>query len=174
MTARLSSFRTDDSAVSPVIGTLLMVSITVILAAVIGSFVLGLGAQFDGTPPRALISIQDVNASQHELTFHHEGRDHLVADQTTIKVLGPTGGDEFTIRSDSPAQFGTGDRFVLNTNRNASGSGSRFIPSGDWGSGTWEMDLTGTPFTFSSGNSLRVMFVDEPSGQIVVDRAISA
>ncbi|MFC6795396.1 type IV pilin [Halobaculum halobium] len=31
----------DDRAVSPVIGVILMVAITVILAAVIGSFVLG-------------------------------------------------------------------------------------------------------------------------------------
>ncbi|XGI82879.1 type IV pilin [Halorutilales archaeon Cl-col2-1] len=36
--------RTDD-AVSPVIGVILMVAITVILAAVIGTFVLGLGGQ---------------------------------------------------------------------------------------------------------------------------------
>ena len=33
----------DDDAVSPVIGVILMVAITVILAAVIGTFVLGLG-----------------------------------------------------------------------------------------------------------------------------------
>jgi len=35
----------DDDAVSPVIGVILMVAITVILAAVIASFVLGLGDQ---------------------------------------------------------------------------------------------------------------------------------
>ncbi|MDX1747991.1 MAG: type IV pilin N-terminal domain-containing protein, partial [Halobacteriales archaeon] len=34
---------TDDDAVSPVIGVILMVAITVILAAVIGAFVLGIG-----------------------------------------------------------------------------------------------------------------------------------
>ncbi|MFB6224001.1 MAG: type IV pilin, partial [Haloarcula sp.] len=33
-----------DDAVSPVIGVVLMVAITVILAAVIGSFVVGLGS----------------------------------------------------------------------------------------------------------------------------------
>ena len=36
-------FKSDDRAVSPVIGVILMVAITVILAAVIGTFVLGLG-----------------------------------------------------------------------------------------------------------------------------------
>jgi flagellin-like protein len=36
--------RSDDHAVSPVIGVILMVAITVILAAVIGTFVLGIGS----------------------------------------------------------------------------------------------------------------------------------
>jgi len=43
----------DDRAVSPVIGVILMVAITVILAAVIGSFVLGLGDQLQETNPQA-------------------------------------------------------------------------------------------------------------------------
>jgi len=37
----------DSRAVSPVIGVILMVAITVILAAVIGTFVLGLGESVD-------------------------------------------------------------------------------------------------------------------------------
>ena len=40
----------DDDAVSPVIGVILMVAITVILAAVIASFVLGLGDSQQQTP----------------------------------------------------------------------------------------------------------------------------
>ena len=40
---RLRELFADDDAVSPVIGVILMVAITVILAAVIASFVLGLG-----------------------------------------------------------------------------------------------------------------------------------
>jgi len=43
----------DDRAVSPVIGVILMVAITVILAAVIGTFVLGLGDQIQNTTPQA-------------------------------------------------------------------------------------------------------------------------
>ncbi|RLM84008.1 type IV pilin [Halobellus sp. Atlit-38R] len=46
---------TDDSAVSPVIGVILMVAITVILAAVIGSFVLNLGNNVQQTSPQATI-----------------------------------------------------------------------------------------------------------------------
>lgn len=48
-------FAADDTerAVSPVIGVILMVAITVILAAVIGTFVLGLGDQVQETSPNA-------------------------------------------------------------------------------------------------------------------------
>ncbi|MFC6771826.1 type IV pilin [Halorubrum pallidum] len=46
----------DDRAVSPVIGVILMVAITVILAAVIGTFVLGLGDQLGDTAPQASFS----------------------------------------------------------------------------------------------------------------------
>ncbi|WP_238392211.1 type IV pilin [Halorussus amylolyticus] len=40
---KIKQLLSDDDAVSPVIGVILMVAITVILAAVIGTFVLGLG-----------------------------------------------------------------------------------------------------------------------------------
>jgi flagellin-like protein len=41
----------SDRAVSPVIGVILMVAITVILAAVIGTFVLNLGDQVGQSAP---------------------------------------------------------------------------------------------------------------------------
>lgn len=43
----------DDRGVSPVIGVILMVAITVILAAVIGTFVLGLGDSLGNSAPQA-------------------------------------------------------------------------------------------------------------------------
>ena len=50
---QLKQLLEDDDAVSPVIGVILMVAITVILAAVIGTFVLGLGEQVQDTSPNA-------------------------------------------------------------------------------------------------------------------------
>ncbi|WP_319799817.1 type IV pilin N-terminal domain-containing protein [Salarchaeum japonicum] len=49
----------DDRAVSPVIGVILMVAITVILAAVIGAFVLNLGNDIQNTAPQASIQVVD-------------------------------------------------------------------------------------------------------------------
>jgi flagellin-like protein len=60
--SRYASFVEDKSGVSPVIGVILMVAITVILAAVIGTFVLGLGDQVGNTQPSASLSLSDANS----------------------------------------------------------------------------------------------------------------
>jgi flagellin-like protein len=50
MKEKLKQFVAEKRAVSPVIGVVLMVAVVVILAAVIGAFVLGLGGNQDTTP----------------------------------------------------------------------------------------------------------------------------
>lgn len=75
----------DDDAVSPVIGVILMVAITVILAAVIGTFVLGLGSQVQTTAPNAQFSF-DFNdgATADSLTVVHEGGDGIEAGEVML------------------------------------------------------------------------------------------
>jgi len=53
---QLKKLLSEDDAVSPVIGVILMVAITVILAAVIASFVLGLGDTADEVQPTSSFS----------------------------------------------------------------------------------------------------------------------
>ena len=60
--------KSDDRAVSPVIGVILMVAITVILAAVIGTFVLGLGDQLGDTAPQATFTIDDNSSDTINIT----------------------------------------------------------------------------------------------------------
>ncbi|WP_267162973.1 type IV pilin N-terminal domain-containing protein [Halovenus salina] len=60
---QLKKLFNDDNAVSPVIGVILMVAITVILAAVIATFVLGLGEQVSDTAPQASFDF-DYNETQ--------------------------------------------------------------------------------------------------------------
>jgi flagellin-like protein len=80
----------DDRAVSPVIGVILMVAITVILAAVIGTFVLGLGDQVSQTTPQASFSFDyDRNAGANDtLTIAHNGGDTLDANEVNVTVSG--------------------------------------------------------------------------------------
>jgi flagellin-like protein len=69
----LKQFFTDDDAVSPVIGVILMVAITVILAAVIGTFVLGIG-QNQSTTPQATFNFE-YDESSYEVDIRHSGGD---------------------------------------------------------------------------------------------------
>lgn len=56
-TMKLRRLLHDDDAVSPVIGVILMVAITVTLAAVIVTFVRGLGEQVSETSPNASFTL---------------------------------------------------------------------------------------------------------------------
>jgi len=97
----------DERAVSPVIGVILMVAITVILAAVIGTFVLGLGDQLQGTAPQAQIGFDynpgnsdvDTNGDgttttsvpDDSLTITHESGNEIQGSALSVVVSGATG-----------------------------------------------------------------------------------
>jgi flagellin-like protein len=107
---QLKRLLTDDDAVSPVIGVILMVAITVILAAVIGTFVLGLGDQVQSTAPQASFNFDyaegdttndDWGASATGtgdglLTITHDGGDSIAAG--SLSAVGSS-------VSDDPAGF---------------------------------------------------------------------
>jgi flagellin-like protein len=78
----------DDDAVSPVIGVILMVAITVILAAVIATFVLGLGDSLSNTAPQASFSFDyDAGAAPgDELDVTHDGGESI--DPANLYVRG--------------------------------------------------------------------------------------
>ena len=86
----LKTFLDDDAAVSPVIGVILMVAITVILAAVIGTFVLGLGESVQ-TTPQVKMSF-DYNQTGTRLTITHDGGDAFEAEN--VRITG--GGNDAT------------------------------------------------------------------------------
>ena len=60
----------DESGVSPVIGVILMVAVTVIVASVIGSSALGLGESVSETPPQATFDVE-----QHDDSYTFEDDD---------------------------------------------------------------------------------------------------
>jgi len=100
---------TDDDAVSPVIGVILMVAITVILAAVIASFVLGLGNSTN-TTPAADFDFDYNNGTSDELTIAHETGDTIDGERVSLVIDGakntsaPGNSTEYTGNG-----FGSGD-----------------------------------------------------------------
>ena len=125
MKQTLRRLRNDDSAVSPVIGVILMVAITVILAAVIGTFVLGLGDSLEQAP-QSTINAGDASAGY--LTAANFSNDSGAAFD-----ISQDGGDPLTM-SDV--------EIVIN---NQTGSDTARLSQGDWNSSNMVVTLDGTP-----------------------------
>jgi flagellin-like protein len=113
---QIKNLLTEDEAVSPVIGVILMVAITVILAAVIGTFVLGLGDQVQDTSPQASFSFQYNAGTNESVNVTHDGGDAIDATQLNASVSGAldSGGTSLTF-GEASADSSDGDLFNTGT-----------------------------------------------------------
>jgi len=101
----------DDDGVSPVIGVILMVAITVILAAVIATFVLGIGDNLSNTAPQASFDFEfdaggdgtfsEANGDD-SITITHDGGDSIDAARLKVSIAGS---DASTLTWDSSSAF---------------------------------------------------------------------
>ena len=80
--------RPDDRAVSPVIGVILMVAITVIMATMIGSVFLDYAGQVSDQPPQAAFDYEQTDTDEIRIT--HVSGERIDNEQLRITV----GGDE--------------------------------------------------------------------------------
>ena len=106
--------KNDKRAVSPVIGVILMVAITVILAAVIGAFVFGISPSAEKTPNAQLRPSYD--ASTDLLTLKHMGGDPIALNDCTVKATGVAcvfaAGTNLTVGRSATADSGCGTATV--------------------------------------------------------------
>ena len=137
-TMQLKRLLTDDDAVSPVIGVILMVAITVILAAVIGTFVLGLGDQVQDTAPQASFNFE---FDTQTATITHDGGDTIPGNSNITITDGSKSGPFRPPLSDVSA-----------------GAATKFCNNGGGGDNTTEATGTSCTGTLSdwSGETLRV------------------
>ncbi|WP_340100241.1 type IV pilin N-terminal domain-containing protein [Salinibaculum salinum] len=119
----------DDDAVSPVIGVILMVAITVILAAVIATFVLGLGEQVSDTAPQASFNFD-----------YNEDSDNVEDDFSTDAV---DADGNVTATHSGGATINADQLFISN-------SSERFAWGGD------DSEKYGASSEISSGNSITI------------------
>ena len=139
-------FNTDDRAVSPVIGVILMVAITVILAAVIGTFVLGLGDSLGDSQPSAQLGVSidaPAGGSAGNITLEHSGGDSIDSDSLTV-ILSDASGTESDIEASVTKPLSVGD-----------------TATGDFAGGA-------SP----SVTDIRVRVIHDPSDSILLDRTI--
>ena len=98
-------FRKNEDAVSPVIGVILMVAITVILAAVIAAFVFGLGGQQVAAPTASITAANNPDTSNvQDLKIQHKGGDMLKSTDWKLSIVNVSSSPVFVA--------GTGDLSV--------------------------------------------------------------
>jgi flagellin-like protein len=178
----------DERSVSSVIAIILLVAVTVILAAVISTFVLGLGEDVSNTSPIADFEFEFDDTTDTLTIIHAEG-DKL--DEANLKIVG---GDatiidpDFTGDGDSDDSFGAGIRFQYSASPTDtvrvtwnSDDGERSASLGKWdglqadsGGGTATPTSTPTPTPTSTPSpTATVVSVDASSasstGDVVVE-----
>lgn len=149
-------FKKDD-AVSPVIGVILMVAITVILAAVIAAFVFGMGSP-ETAPQASIKGSTDTVGSYSVIKVEHQGGDAitLVSSNTKVTVDGTEIDYYNTTSSD---KFEAGETIYLVKDS----SGGYTIGNSSATSGNATANLA------SSGATVNVKFIDVNSQQLIGD-----
>jgi len=166
----------DQKAVSPVIGVILMVAITVILAAVIGTFVLGLGDQVSKSAPQASLQAEDAADSstidegntENLIELQHKGGDTIQQDDTDIKVSDGT--DSAVIWDGSPTDYTTSDDTVQLLVENSPAEMSTADTAVIQIKMLTDGGVAGS--TYDYAGEYTVTIIDNPSGQIVADKTI--
>jgi len=165
-------FRKDEKAVSPVIGVILMVAITVILAAVIASFVFGLGGEVKKAPTASLTvtdatdKLESGTYSEAVLYIDHVGGDDVKLSEVTILVKDAVTGDvlgKWVAQDLTTATAGTGGILVAQID-----GGDAIFSAGERITISEDSDSDVDP-----GTRLRVQIVHDPTSQLILDTELT-
>jgi flagellin-like protein len=134
----------EQRGVSPVIGTIVLIAITVALAAIVATLVGGLSVR--GAPQNALLKItaKEVSATSYTLTISHEGGDDLAVKDLQLQV------------STSAAEMTTYD-FGTEMNPDMTGTFSVGM----------KVTTDNIPYTTVTGQVVSVYIIHKPSKQKV-------
>ncbi|MDW7728226.1 MAG: type IV pilin N-terminal domain-containing protein [Candidatus Methanoperedens sp.] len=152
-------FEKNEEAVSPVIGVILMVAITVILAAVIAAFVFGIGGSQEKAPTASIVVANNPDTSWEDLKITHKGGDTLKGGDWKLSVVGINDQPVFN-NSNATSDFSVGNQIAVNTTtKDAIG-----------------IDLNNSAFTNTTGNltstKYDVKLVHIPSNAMLVDTVV--
>jgi flagellin-like protein len=156
---KANQFLEEEGAVSPVIGVILMVAITVILAAVIAAFVFGMGPP-EQAPQSSLRASAATEGTISVIKLEHQGGDAVYLDSIHTKVLLDGTTVDVTLLNASTEAFDAGESVYLYD-----------ISGGDLelaGNATGAID----PIA-ASGETKEVKIIDVGSQQMIADLKVN-
>ena len=152
-------FRKNEEAVSPVIGVILMVAITVILAAVIAAFVFNMGGGAEKAPTASIVAANNPDTTEYDLKINHKGGDLLKGGDWKLSVVEVGDAPQFN-NSVSGSDLAVGNQIVVNLTTTTASIITNSTVTG--GSGT----------TLSPNTKYDVKLVHVPSNAMLIDTVI--
>ncbi|MDR6223352.1 type IV pilin N-terminal domain-containing protein [Methanococcoides alaskense] len=143
----------NEDAVSPVIGVILMVAITVILAAVIAAFVFGMGAP--ETAPQASLRGSPAEVTASVVKLEHQGGDMVTFTDSNTRVTVNGAAVDLSILDDANSTFEAGETLYLYNN-----------------AGNYTLDVLNASYVtafVTAGTTANVKMVDVASQQMIAD-----
>lgn len=159
--SKANQFLKEEDAVSPVIGVILMVAITVILAAVIAAFVFGMGPPEQAPQASLRASTETVNG-QTAIKLEHQGGDVVIMSDAKTKMT--LDGNVITNNvASANNSFEAGEIMYFFKDDNG-----YYIDSYENTSG-----LTNYSSVASSGESVNLKLIDVNSQQMIADMNVN-
>ena len=163
----------DEKAVSPVIGVILMVAITVILAAVIASFVFGLGSKAPKVAPQAsvVVSKSAENGTYDYVIVDHQGGEPILWEDLQIIVTSENGVSvvaSFTYDSATGVDFDTGNSPGLNATYSdiIEATKNQYFDPGE------RLKITSNQDLGDVGTTIDVKVIHKPTGQTILSTSL--
>lgn len=159
--------------VSPVIGVVLMVAVTVVLGAVVGTFVLELGQDVGAAGPSASLRVS-ADPATNNLTITHAGGDGLADARTRIVLTNRTDGARTTFEPGTTTEvFSVGQQVVVNTTA-PDGGAATIGASSDAFSGRSAADGGYFDGGLKRGMRYTVQVVDTASRRVIYETTVRA
>lgn len=169
----LTTWLNDDRAVSPVIGVILMAAITVILAAVIGTFVLDLGQSVGNTGPTASVTVGDADeaidtdGNQFAVMEHRSG-DELEVNDIQIRVRYDT--NSTVVGTWEGSDWESSDKFNNIQLNDATMTSSDTITTGDVL--TWTIDTSASGTGLAPSEKYQFQVIDTSTDNTVANDVV--
>jgi flagellin-like protein len=161
---KIGKLNKNEEGVSPVIGVILMVAITVILAAVIAAFVFGMGGSLNEAPPSvSLTATSHSPAGGYGVLIEHTGGESLKGSDWKVSVV-QEGANTAYVTSKSTDDFSVGSQLMIVNDETATES-IAFSPN-------WQYDNTNTSATALTAGKYSVKIVHIPSNSMVLDTIV--
>jgi flagellin-like protein len=158
------NFEKNEEAVSPVIGVILMVAITVILAAVIAAFVFNLGGGQEKAPTASIVVANNPDTTAYDLKLSHKGGETLKGGDWKVSVVPIGSAPDYNVSvSGDEGEFGVGAMINVSTSTLLITSGTNKTAI------TNSLITTGTNLT---AQKYDVKFVHVPSNAMLLDTVV--